>query len=259
MFDIPAPYRNLNPDDYFLNRKPVFSAVGLDSPHHYEVFLSHPGFPLHGVKRKPVGGAVIAESEKQNNTQWFDWQCLRSTLQELEANGYLHLSTNVAPCSAADKGFVRNMEMLLRQIPQIAGRLEFELTERNEDIKDSELLPFIDAAHNVGARVVLDDIGHGRYRLGSISSSLLAACDGIKIASDLVANPRKGRPLLGQLVTSVRERGKTVTLEGAYAGVMKGWLRENMGFDYVQPLQKSQSGAMNSALKNVLKSRISLV
>jgi EAL domain-containing protein (putative c-di-GMP-specific phosphodiesterase class I) len=140
-------------------------ALGDNSLHHHEVLLRF------GNEQSPF--PTIRMAEEMELIQPLDVAVLEETLAVLKRDRGLTLAVNVSGRSLMSDGFVNRAVELLREAPEVKGRLMFELTESAavEDLAQADRR--IQTLRQAGCEVCLDDFGAGAASLAYLQQLTL--------------------------------------------------------------------------------------
>lgn len=134
--------------------QPIFNAHDM-SPALYESLLR-----IHQPDGTLVGaGQFVPDIEKGGRMHLLDQRILEMAVEELQASPDVRLAINISGLTACEPDWIRRAEALLRYAPEIASRLVIEITETAVLRNITECARTIDAAHDLGCRVALDDFG----------------------------------------------------------------------------------------------------
>lgn len=132
-----------------------------------------------------AGGEFITRLEQLGLIGLVDRLVLERTVQELAGHPEVRLGFNVSGLTACDRPWLRSLISLLRNRPDIAGRLVVEITETAALFDIQESARFVDALRHAGCRVALDDFGAGHTSLRHLQT---LAVDTVKIDGAFVRN-----------------------------------------------------------------------
>ena len=145
---------------------------------------------------------------------------------------FLSVSINISLIELKTPGFAAFVADILNDYSTVANRLIFEITERLDVEQDSEILTTINELKRLGVRIWLDDFGTG---YAGLSWLRLVDFDTVKIDQSFLRDcftPR-GRAMLGDIATLVRNCGPKVLVEGVETADEMALLRE-LGIDQAQ-------------------------
>jgi EAL domain-containing protein (putative c-di-GMP-specific phosphodiesterase class I) len=161
-----------------------------------------------------AGGKFIGAIERLGLIGFVDNYVLEQTLRELANCPGIRLGLNISSLTAREGSWLQLLRLRLRHRPDLACRLVVEITE-TAAVDDIEAAArFVDAVHNLGCRVALDDFGAGHTSLRHLQS---LAVDVVKIDGSYVRNLSAGseqRIVLRDLLDLIKYHGFATVAEG---------------------------------------------
>jgi len=170
--------------------------------------------PLPGADgTRPDPQAFTTLAEATGLAQTLDAAVLATALEALTACASVRIAVNISALSLSDRGFAQRCLDLLDSASVAPGRLLIEITE-TADIEDADAAAaLIDALHQRGYAVCLDDFGAGASGIRHLRRFRV---DYVKIDGQFVRGAAQGgrdRALLGQIVQLCRASGAQVIAE----------------------------------------------
>ena len=180
-----------------------------------------------------AGGEFITAIEQLGLIGFIDAYVLEKTVQELTDHPEIRLGLNVSGLTACDGWWLESLILALRGRPDLARRLIVEITETAalRDIDESS--HFVDALHDAGCRVALDDFGAGHT---SPQHLRVLAVDTVKIDGSFVRNladSREKRTILHELSGLIKGFGFITVAEGVENAADAALVRAE-GIGYLQ-------------------------
>jgi diguanylate cyclase (GGDEF)-like protein len=124
---------------------------------HYEALL-RVGDGFGGMLN---AGAVVPTAESMGMMRPLDIAVLELALIELESHPDIVLAVNVSAVNAGRGSWIDRTIERLDGRPDLANRLLIEITETLALVDPAETVRFVDALHQLGAKVAIDDFGAG--------------------------------------------------------------------------------------------------
>ena len=106
-------------------------------------------------------GQFVPLVEPLGMMRQIDRRMLELAIRELEADPDAMLAFNISGMTVGDRQWLADSRALLRDRPDLAGRLVVELTETAALLEIEESVRFVWALRDLGCRVALDDFGAG--------------------------------------------------------------------------------------------------
>ncbi len=128
--------------------------------------------------------------EKLGLGRLVDQFALRKAVQELNLFPDLRLSVNVSHLTLANKNWLRELVVSLRDRPSVARRLIVEITESTVMDDLARTTRIVRTLQDLGCRVALDDFGSGYTSFSQLKDLDL---DLVKIDQDFVRNREQGQ------------------------------------------------------------------
>lgn len=180
-----------------------------------------------------AGGKFITAIEQLGLIGFIDHYVLEQTVRELASCPEIRLGLNISSQTACAGSWLQSLSSRLRHRPDLACRLVVEITETAalEDIE--EAARFVDALHNIGCRVALDDFGAGHTSLRHLQ---LLTVDTVKIDGSFVRNlpsSREQRIVLRDLIELIKGFGFATVAEGVESAEEAALVRA-AGVGYLQ-------------------------
>ena len=158
---------------------------------------------------------------------------IRTVCAELLAGEHVRVvSVNVSPIQLKTPGFATSVAAILSETGVAGNRLALEITEGLEMEMHSDILRCISDLKLLGIRIWLDDFGTG---FAGLSWLRLIDFDTVKIDRSFLhdcGSPR-GRAMLQDIITLVRNRGHEILVEGVETDEQMAIVRE-FGIDQIQ-------------------------
>jgi EAL domain-containing protein (putative c-di-GMP-specific phosphodiesterase class I) len=180
-----------------------------------------------------AGGEFIAPIERLGLIGFIDDYVLEQTVQELVNHPRVRLGLNISSLTACNGSWLRSLISSLRGRPGLASRLVVEITETAALADIGESAHFVDRLRHAGCRVALDDFGAGHTSPRQLQ---LLAVDTVKVDGSFVRNladDRKKRTQLRELVGLIAGFGCTTIAEGVENAEDAAAVRAE-GFAYLQ-------------------------
>ena len=132
-----------------------------------------------------AGGEFISTLEQLGRISFIDNYVFEQTVHELVNYPGIRLGLNISSLTAREGAWLQLLNSRLRHRPDLARRLVVEITETAalDDIEAAAR--FVDALHNTGCRVAVDDFGAGHTSLRHLQH---LAVDIVKIDRSYVRN-----------------------------------------------------------------------
>lgn len=142
------------------------------------------------------------------------------------------VSVNVSPIQLQASGFADSVAAILKETGISGSRLAFEITEGLEMEVHSNVLRCIADLKRLGIRIWLDDFGTG---FAGLSWLRLIDFDVVKVDRSFLHDwgTAKGRTMLRDIVSLVRNRGPRILIEGVETREQLQ-LARRLGIDHVQ-------------------------
>lgn len=178
-------------------------------------------------------GPLIPIAEEMGMVDMIDHLVLDMVVQELEESPNLHLALNVSNLTTENSHWLEQCRHLLRHRPEIASRMQVEITETaaQKDLRNAAY--FVASLQELGCEVALDDFGAGYTSFKQLKtlSVDVVKIDGAYIR-DIVENP-DSQFIVKTLVEFARNAGLASIAECVENGeVAKVLMR--LGVDYMQ-------------------------
>ncbi|RFB79432.1 putative bifunctional diguanylate cyclase/phosphodiesterase [Methylovirgula sp. 4M-Z18] len=160
---------------------------------------------------------------------WMIRTVCRKVLSQYE---FLSVSINISHMELKTPGFVDSVATILDEAAIRPDRLIFEITERLDLERDSEILAHVQDLKRLGIRIWLDDFGTG---YAGLSWLRLVDFDTVKIDQTFLRDCKtpKGRTMLGDISRLVRNCGPKILVEGVETAGQMAVLHE-LGIDQAQ-------------------------
>lgn len=153
-------------------------------------------------------------------------------------------SVNVSPIELKRPGFATYVAGTLAEFGLLGSRLAFEITEGIELEMDQDVVRCITDLRKLGAQIWLDDFGTG---FAGLSWLRLIEFDTVKIDRSFLhdCDTERGRMMLRDIITLLRNRGLRILVEGAeteeHVVLMKQYgIDQLQGFYVGRPVPVSQ-------------------
>ncbi len=217
---------------------------------HYQPIVAARGARIVGVEallrwthpeRGPIGPAVfIPVAEQMGLMDALGAFVLKRALADAKRWPKLYIAVNLSPLQVRDAGIVDLVRAALAESGVEPSRLMLEITEGVLIDNPDEMLARIEALHQLGLRIALDDFGSGYSNLGYLQRFPL---DKLKIDKSFVAalgaSPNGG-VIVQAIVALGRALGLTVLVEGVETEQQRVLLRlagcdEMQGFLFARP------------------------
>ena len=234
---------------------------------HYQPIVAASGARIVGVEallrwthpeRGAIGPAVfIPVAEQMGLMDALGAFVLRRALADAKRWPKLYVAVNLSPLQVRDAAIVDLVRSALAESGVAPARLMLEITEGVLIDNPEEMLKRIEALHDLGVRIALDDFGSGYSNLGYLQRFPL---DKLKIDRSFVAalgaSPNGG-VIIQAIVALGRALGLSVLVEGVETEQQRVLLRlagcdEMQGFLFAKPapaktidrlLEQAMSGA----------------
>ncbi|HVY13556.1 MAG TPA: bifunctional diguanylate cyclase/phosphodiesterase, partial [Alphaproteobacteria bacterium] len=154
-----------------------------------------------------------------------DRKVLDLAVEALNADANLRLAINVSGLTASQKGWPDIMRAKLRDLPDIASRMTIEITETAAILDIEETKRFVEAVHELGGTVALDDFGSG---VTSIRYLHTLGVDTLKIDRELlsdVTNDTDQQVMVRTLLALAKGLGLETVAEGVETAEVAAWLK----------------------------------
>ncbi|HEY3916890.1 MAG TPA: GGDEF and EAL domain-containing protein [Stellaceae bacterium] len=135
--------------------------------------------------RVVAAGAFVAAIEQLGFIRIIDRYVLETAIEEIAAHPGFCLGINISGLTATDRAWLRAVTAMLKDKPEIAGRVLVEITETAALHDLEESARFVSALRDLGCRVALDDFGAGFTSLRHLQA---LAVDTVKIDGSFVRN-----------------------------------------------------------------------
>lgn len=130
-----------------------------------------------------AAGAFMPVVEQTGLMRLIDRHTLEMAVRELTEHPQVRLAVNISGLTAADHSWLRALITLVKNRPDVAGRLTVEITETVALQDIEETARFVGAVRDLGCRVSLDDFGAGYTSFRNLKA---LAVDGVKIDGSFV-------------------------------------------------------------------------
>lgn len=199
--------------------------------------LLRPDSFIHLVEDSPLTGRftdfVVAEAAQ--------------TLADWTVRGHntLSLAINLPPREIGRPGLVDQLSALLRARSINASRLQIELTETTDPGSIEQLVSAVDALHESGVSVAIDDFGAGCWSLTILHR---LGVDTLKLDRAFMCGIQENassKVVVEALVQLGRSLGKRVVIEGIETAAQLAWARtleqiDCQGYYISAPIAKEQ-------------------
>jgi diguanylate cyclase (GGDEF)-like protein len=169
-------------------------------------------------------GLFIPVVEQFGLAHIVDRKVLDLSVEALKEDSDLQLAINVSGLTASQKGWADIMRAKLKDIPDVAKRLTVEITETAAIIDVEETRGFVQAVHDLGAQVSLDDFGAG---FTSIRYLHTLGFDSLKLDREIlsdVTNKPDQQVLVHTLIQLAKGLGLETVGEGVETLEVAQWL-----------------------------------
>ncbi len=204
--------------------QPVVQLTGL-GVHHFEVLVRF------GAEESPF--PQIRMAEEMDLIESLDFAILERSIEMLVKTPGLKLAVNVSGRTIASSGYIERSVTLIRSLPDIKGRLMFELTE-SAAIDDLTLADrHLQALRGEGCEVCLDDFGAGSASLAYLQQLHM---DVLKIDGRYIRDLQyggRGATFVKHLVSMCHELGMKTLAEMVETSAVETEVRR-AGVDYAQ-------------------------
>lgn len=106
-------------------------------------------------------GLFVPMAKRHELIQEFDRIVIQLCMQELQKDSTLHLAINLFPASISHPKFVNWLIEQLKEKPELAKQMSFELPEQEAMAQLDDLRAFIAQVSALGVQVGLDNFGRG--------------------------------------------------------------------------------------------------
>lgn len=207
-------------------------------------------------------GLFIPVIEQLGLANIVDRKVVDLAIEALSADPDLILAVNISGLTASQKGWPDIIREKFRGKEALAKRLIIEITETAAILDIEETKTFVDAVHELGGQVALDDFGSG---FTSIRYLRTLAVDTLKIDRELlsdVTNNADQQVMVRTLVALARGLGLETVAEGVETDDIAQWLRaadvdQMQGYYFGRPevdstinIRNKYNEKLNAALKS---------
>jgi diguanylate cyclase (GGDEF)-like protein len=178
-------------------------------------------------------GLFIPVTEQLGMAQIVDRKVLDFAMDALEADPDLILGINISGLTASQKGWPDILRNKFRNRADLSKRLVVEITETAAILDIEATKQFVDAVHELGGEVALDDFGAG---FTSIRYLRTLQVNTLKIDRELlsdVVNNADQQVMVRTLIALARGLGLGTVAEGVETEPVAEWLRRE-GVDQMQ-------------------------
>lgn len=166
-------------------------------------------WPHSGLSRDPSPAEFIPIAEKLGLLNALLWSTLRTaTLHLKDQTGFLAI--NVSPSQLSSRSFLSDLQARLKAWGFSANRLEIEVTEHVAFRNLEDNIRTLNAARDMGCRIVLDDFGSGYSSLSLLEELPI---DKVKLDKSLQGTENK-RGVLQATIRLARDLGFACCVEG---------------------------------------------
>jgi EAL domain-containing protein (putative c-di-GMP-specific phosphodiesterase class I) len=180
-----------------------------------------------------TGSEFIAPIEQLGLIGFIDDYVLEQTVRELAGHPEVKLGLNVSSLTACDGGWLQSLIARLHGRSDLARRLVVEITETAALADIAESARFVDALHDAGCRVALDDFGAGHNSAWQLK---VLAVDTVKIDGSFIRNladSREKRVHLRDMLGLINNFGCATVAEGVESAADAAVVLAE-GFGYLQ-------------------------
>lgn len=179
---------------------------------------------------------------------------VRTVCRELLSNKLIDVVTvNISPVQLRAEGFAASVAKILMETGVEGRRLAFEITEGLDMEADPRILNCIEELRRLGIAIWLDDFGTG---FAGLSWLRLIDFDTVKIDRSFLydAETPKGKAMLQDIVSLLRNRGHNILVEGVetedqMALMRELWIDQVQGFHLGRPVPAQTIAAENPPSK----------